>query len=412
MQAQQVLHKLLDDIGSMVHKTRRKALETLVMAALTGARLTVTDLGRAIASPVQPKHCIKRADRLLSNTHLHTEREAIYASLTRLFVGSRTRPVIIVDWSDLDACKRHFLLRASLALEGRALTLYEEVHTVKRKEKPKTHLEFLRTLQRMLPAGCRPIIVSDAGFRVPWFKQVESFGWDWIGRIRSRTFVQLAEDETWFSCKTLHDKATTMPKALGSARITESNPIDCQLVLYKAKPKGRAHKNRSGQKAMNAYSRKHASSAREPWLLATSLAPGSTLARRVVACYAWRMQIEGSFRDLKSTRFGLSLELHLTYQAQRLEVMLLIAAMALLVAWLMGKAAELTEQHWQYQANTVRTRKVLSTIFIGLKSIADRRITLTVYDLIAAWKALHDIIQSNSFFEWRDEPENNLKKAA
>jgi len=177
--------------------------------------------------------------------------------------------------------------------------------------------------------------------------------------------------------------------------MAESNPIDCQLVLYKAKPKGRVAKNRLGQRSKTTRSRRAAASGKEPWLLATSLAPSSKLAQKVVACYTWRMQIEESFRDLKSTRFGLALELHRTYQVERLQVMLLIASLALLVAWLMGKATELTEQHWQYQANTVRSRKVLSTIFIGLKMIDDRRTTLTADDLIAAWKVLHDIIHSH-----------------
>ena len=104
-----------------------------------------------------------------------------------------------------------------------------------------------------------------------------------------------------------------------------------------------------------------------PLLLATSLPPCSKLAKKIVALYTLRMEIEESCRDLKSTHFGLSLELHLTYQVERLQILLLIAALALMVAWLMGKATELTEQHWQYQANTVRKRKVLSTIFIGLK---------------------------------------------
>ena len=130
----------------------------------------------------------------------------------------------------------------------------------------------------------------------------------------------------------------------------------------------------------------------------------------MVEFYALRMQIEESFRDLKSTRFGLSLELHLTYQVERLQVMLLIAALALMVAWLMGKATELTGQHWQYQANTVKKRKVLSTIFIGLKMIDDRRTTLTARDVITAWKMLHDIIQSHCLFELMDETMNNIKK--
>jgi len=211
--------------------------------------------------------------------------------------------------------------------------------------------------------------------------------------------AEVEDKASWFPGKTLYAQATQRPKRLGAARLARSNPIDCQLIVYKAKPKGRVHKNRLGQKAMNSYSRKHAASAKEPWLLATSLPVTSTLAKRVVACYVQRMQIEESFRDMKSTRFGLSLELHLTWQVERLQVLLLIANMALLVAWLLGKATELTEQHWQYQANTVRERKVLSTIFIGLKIIDDTRVTLTADNLIMAWQQLHDSIQSHCLFD-------------
>ena len=412
MQAEKVCHKLLMNTCPTMHNRRRGSLQANVMAALSGTRLTVTDLGRAIDSLAKPKHCIKRTDRLLSNRHCHAEREAIYAELVQGLIGSHKRPIIIVDWSDMDECKRHFLLRASLAMEGRSITLYEEVHTVKTKEKPGSHLAFMKTLNTMVAADCQPIVVSDAGFRVPWFKLVESFGWDWIGRVRNRTFVELGDDETWFPCKTLYDRATTTPRALGCAHMVRSNPIVCQLVLYQAKPKGRVHKNRLGQKAKNSYSRKHAAAGTEPWLLATSLAPYSKLAKRVVEFYTLRMQIEESFRDLKSTRFGLSLGYHLTYQVERLQVMLVIAALALMVAWLMGKATELTEQHWQYQANSIKKRKVLSTIFIGLRVIDDRRTTLTAGDIIMAWKVLHDIIQSHCHVESVDIAINNMKKAA
>jgi hypothetical protein len=107
------------------------------------------------------------------------------------------------------------------------------------------------------------------------------------------------------------------------------------------------------------------------------------------------MRIEEAFRDLKSTRFGLSLELHL----ERLQVLLLIATLALMVAWLMGKATELTGQHRHYQANTVKDRVVLSTIFIGLRVIDDPRVTLRLANLIAALNSLDEIIQSHCLAE-------------
>jgi hypothetical protein len=394
MQAKQVLHKLLQKVCSGMHKARHTALFVNVMAALRGEVLTVTHLGRSITSEAKEKHRIKRADRLLSNRRLHHERRTIYASLTQWLLGNKQRPVISVDWSDLDECKRHFLLRASVPMEGRSLTLYEEVHTVKSKEKPKTHQRFLQQLKALLPPACRPILVTDAGFRTPWFKQVEALGWDWVGRIRNRHEVQLPGEEEWIPCKSVYPQATSTPKTLGHARVTASNPITCQLVLYKGKPKGRVHLNRFGQRARSAHRRKRATAQREPWLLGTSLPAGFKLAQKVVKLYAFRMKIEQAFWDLKSTRFGLSLELHRTYQVERLQVLSLVATLALMVAWLMGKATELTGQHRHYQANTLRDRVVLSTIFLGLKVIDDPRLTLRLADLLAAINCLDELIQN------------------
>ena len=398
MPAQHILRTLLNDTCSLMHQARRQALEVTVMAALSGARLTVTALGRAIASRAKQKHCIKRADRLLSNPHVHRERSAIYAELVRRLIGGCQRPIILVDWSDLDDCKRHFLLRAAGAVKGRSFTLYEEVHTIQTKEKPQSHRHFLRTLKGMLAADCSPLIVSDAGFRVPWFQLVESLGWDWLGRVRNRTFVQLAEKDPWVPCKTLYPLATQTPQALGQACMARSNPLACHLVLYNAPPKGRVQKNRLGRKARNARSRRYATSTHEPWLLATSLPACPHFAKQVVARYALRMQIEEAFRDLKSTRFGLALEHHLTQHVERLQVLLLIAALALRVAWVIGKATELTGQQWHYQANTVRRRTVLSTIFIGFTVIAARRATLTAQDLTGAWESVSESIQSYCVF--------------
>jgi hypothetical protein len=191
-----------------------------------------------------------------------------------------------------------------------------------------------------------------------------------VGRIRNRHEVQLAGEEEWIAPKSLYPQASSTPKALvGRARLTESNPIGCQVVLYKGKSKGRVHLNRLGQRVRFSHSRKHEQAQREPWLLGTSLPQGFKLAEKVVKLYALRMTIEEAFRDLKSTRFGLSLKLHHTYQLERLQVLLLIATLTLRVAWIIGKATEHTGQHRHYQANTVRDRVVLSTLFLGLRVI-------------------------------------------
>jgi len=79
MQAKQVLHQLLHKTCPEMHKKRRTALAVNVMAALHGEVLTVTHLGRSITSEAKEKHCIKRADRLLSNRRLQGERVGIYS---------------------------------------------------------------------------------------------------------------------------------------------------------------------------------------------------------------------------------------------------------------------------------------------------------------------------------------------
>jgi hypothetical protein len=392
MQAQQVLHDVLQLCAPKMHRKRRMALEVNVMAALRGRHLTVTDLGRSIRSDAKEKHCIKRADRLLSNHHLHAERRSVYTRVCQSLVGSMSRAIILVDWSDMDGHQRHFLLRASLSMPGRSMTLYEEVHGIDTKDTPGAHLLFLGRLHAMLPLRCRPIIVADAGFRVPWFKQVEALGWDWVCRIRNNNWVELNGDGWWYSCTALHERASRTPKALGEALMTWDNAWPCRLVLYKAKPKGRHQLNSRGQLATTSRSERSRKSASEPWLLATSLPLSSTLAKRVVRLYQQRMQIEEAFRDLKCVRFGLGLDHHICKHVQRLAILLLVAMLALFIAWLMGKALELTERHRDYQANTVRHRTVLSTIFLGLRIIDDHRNVLSEEDIGAAFRHLQQQI--------------------
>ena len=392
MQAEQVLHDVLQRCSAQMHHTRRESLSANVLGALHSRRLTVTNVGRAIRSRAKERHCIKRADRLLSNPHLHAERGSIYANVTHALLGTMTRAVILVDWSDMDRVRRHFLLRASLSMPGRSMTVYEEVHGLGDKDKAKTERRFLKRLHALLPISCRPIIVTDAGFRVPWFKQVEALGWDWVGRVRNNNWVELPHEGYWYTCAELHKRASATPKGLGDTTLTCSNPWPCRMVLYKAKSKGRHQLNKLGGISMTERSRRARSGANEPWLLATSLPQCAGLAKRVVRLYRQRMQIEEAFRDVKCPRFGLGLAQHACKNVQRLANLLLIAMLALFVAWLMGRALELTGKHRDYQANTVRHRTVLSTIFLGLRVIDSHRTKLSIHDISAAVRDLQQQI--------------------
>jgi hypothetical protein len=129
-------------------------------------------MGRGIDSKAYEKNSIKRADSLCSNTNLSIESYSIYGSICKHFSRISTRPVILVYWSDLDKYGHPFLLRAFLAFDGRPILFYQEVHSIKTKEKRATHNTFLTGLKALISVKVIPIIVTDAGFKVPWFRQL------------------------------------------------------------------------------------------------------------------------------------------------------------------------------------------------------------------------------------------------
>ncbi len=276
-------------------------------------------------------------------------------------------PLIVVDWSDLTPNRRWQLLRAAVALEGRSVTLYEEVHPLDRLAAPHVHAAFLERLGALLPAGCRPILITDAGFRSTWFSLVNQFGWHWIGRIRNRDMVRPGGGGDWIGCKALYPLATSTARSLGDYAYVRRHPVSCQLVLVRRRRMGRNKCSRLGQPVRSSHSLKHARSQCEPWLLAVSPGLAHLSAEGVVAIYAQRMQIEEAFRDLKSERFGLGFSAHRTTRKERLCVLMLIACLALFVLRLIGEVAKARQLDFQFQSNTRRSRAVLSVISLGLQ---------------------------------------------
>jgi hypothetical protein len=367
MHAVQLLHKHLQDTCPHIHTRRLTVLITATTTLMRHPLLTITELGRALITDALVKHNIKRMDRLVGNAFLFGERAGIYAALAKWLLGSTKQPIIVVDWSDLTEDRQCQLLRASVPVGGRALTLYEEVHPLKKLANRRVHRRFLATLKSLLPPGLCPIIVTDAGFRATWFKLVESLGWEWVGRIRNRDFVRLEDEQSWRPCKALHAGATPKAKALGRALWVRSNPTPCRLYLVRKRRKGRIKKSAFGKRVRSSHSRKCAARERAPWLLAASLGLGDRSAQAIVGIYRARMQIEEAFRDIKSERFGLGLSASQTRDPERLSILLLIGALALFLLWLTGRASIKQETHRQYQSNTIRNRLALSAIYLGMQ---------------------------------------------
>lgn len=388
MKVKNILNDLITDVTPDMHKIRRKSLNALVTSLISGAALSVTSLGRNITSSTSEKHKIKRSTRLLSNHHLHHELPQISANLCLRLIGNQKQPVILIDWSDLDPRKQHFLLRAAVAIDGRSLTLLEEIHPLSQKEKPVVHKQFMARLKSILPVSCCPIIVTDAGFRVPWFELVRSLNWDYVGRVRNKTFCLNERDVDWHPVKDLYKKATSIAKDLGCYQMSRRAPIDCRMIVYKKRNKGRKDLVATGDYSRSSkHSRSNAAREKEPWLLATSL--DKFQAKKIVKIYHARMQIEESFRDLKT---GLNFNESNTRKPKRLDVLLLIANIAQLILYLIGVAVKLRKLHYRYQANSDKNKNVLSYQFIGLRAVKDRYLKFRKQDFKKAFAQIQYLI--------------------
>src|SRR5699024_3649748 len=148
-----------------------------------------------------------------------------------------------------------------------------------------------------------------------WFHAVDALGWHWLGRLRNRTLAKPVDahaTDDWVPSRALYELLDGYgTRDMGLMDTVRAHPLTCRVVIHRKKGKGRKHRNLDGAPARTISSRKVAARYREPWLLVAS--PSLRLsARQLVTLYARRMQIEQSFRDLKSHHYGSAFEDSLT----------------------------------------------------------------------------------------------------
>ena len=386
MRETQILHQLLAQQCPEIHKKRLNSLMVATTALLDGDALSLTELGRSIRGTTSAKHSIKRIDRLLGNPRLANDRLALLRWHANNLCRHNPMPVILVDWSDVREQLRLMTLRASIVLKGRSITLYERTFAWDNYNSPRSHNQFLRELADVLPSGAKPLIVTDAGYRNTWFREVESHGWYWLGRVRGDVSFTERGQNNWRSNKTLYPDATHSSRYIGASELAKKSPIDCHLYLFKAHRKGRKDRRFSGSGTKHTAQREYLKGSKEPWLLATNLPPELFCAAQVVRFYAKRMQIEESFRDLKSPQYGFGLRHSRTRCPRRYDVLLLIALLAEIILWWFGLAAQQVGWQRHFQANTIRHRAVLSVVRLG-KEIR-RRTNFRITEQMLHWARL------------------------
>jgi len=106
------------------------------------------------------------------------------------------------------------------------------------------------------------------------------------------------------------------------------------------------------------------------------------------------MSIEETFRDNKNEYYGLGLTRSRSRSVERLECILLIAMIAQIFLYVIGKAAEFAGYHKHFQANT-RKKRVLSYGFLALRVIQHSRVDFEITELMLK-QALNKLIEECS----------------
>jgi hypothetical protein len=366
MRATGILRSVLRKSRIIVHAARLKAVYFAVEALLNGGKLSLSSLGRAARTWVAPKHSIKRIDRLLGNRKLHGELQLFFKAITRALINGGSRPVILLDWTKIEYGK-FSALTAAVPFAGRAMPILWAVYEDSKWGNREVHLQFLESLSTMLPKNCQPILVTDAGFQNTWFEMVLPFGWDWVGRVGDSKIRQLPGEE-WLEVTEYYRRASTRAQDLGVCEVARKNPMLHRVILGKEfvrnPNRAKAPRRRSdrGRGATRAKER-----ASEPWLLITSLTDRPVV--EIESIYSRRMSIEECYRDAKCHRFGWSFEDAKSCSAKRYEVLLLVGTLAMLILLLVGAVIENQNKHWLFQANTVRSQRVLSLFFLGKQMV-------------------------------------------
>ncbi len=378
MRAMNIIKNIFKKSNLKVNQKRKQSIIFAVESLLKGSRLGLTALGRSSPSKVAVKHNIKRMDRLLGNHKLHAEILLYFRAMTRMMTSEGSRPIILVDWTDIKGSKFR-ALTAAVPVAGRALPIYWEVHPEKGKGSRKVQYAFVDTLATLLPKGCRPIIVTDAGFCNPWFSKLTEHGWDWVGRLGIAK-VRVLNESTWQSQEQLRQLASKQIKEIGMCMVARKKcgkkheSLQQRVIVGKkfvrSPNRGKIPRRRSdrGRGAQQSKDRN-----REAWVLGTSMTKED--ASIIDSIYRKRMKIEEAYRDAKNHRFGWSFEDARASTAERYQVLLLIATFAMLLVTLVGMAGEKQCWHYKYQANTVRKVRVLSLFYFGKQLLQRKEVT-------------------------------------
>ena len=365
MHTRRILNQFFDQHFGFLHAARARSYCDSVGAVLSGGMLSLCGLARELKAPTF-KSATKRMDRLLGGAQIDAEAEQTSRRLLELLSAWLNPLVLAVDWSAVSPGSTFVELRAAVVIPGagRGLVVAQEVLPLAELGKVVHESGFLKRLRNAIPQTSQVILLTDAGFRRPWFECATALGFSFIGRIRKGVKVgrgKWQEDAgIWF------DKATPKARRYEQCSLSAHAKMPCDVVLYRRRKRNRVRYGCPGYGGQNRASVESKKSAQEPLMVVHSQNLRHLRADEIVALYQQRMQIEENFRDTKSLRFGLGQEYSRSRSASRIRALLMIAMIAHYLLWHIGQMAEAQGLHRRFKATTRQARE-LSIITLAIR---------------------------------------------
>ena len=231
----------------------------------------------------------------------------------------KVQPLLIAfDWTDI---KGFHTLMAAAVMKGRALPLVWATYTKWKLARSQNNLEegLLRLLRTMIPDNVPVILLADRGFgRTELARTCQHLRFRYLIRIKPDVWVEGASYRG-----NLQDYPVKkgMAVVLRDVRYRQDEPVTQQVVI-RWKPDLPAKRD-------------------EAWYLMTDLRQSAVVLTNL---YGKRMTVEELFRDDKNKRNGFSLRHTKITQADRLDRLLLVLALAY---WLLCGIGLLARQRYR-----------------------------------------------------------------
>ena len=294
--------------------SQAKTLSELVAATLGVGRMSLSAIGRCLPGETTAKSRIQRVWRFTSNRRVLVS-DAMRGVIRCLLRGPRKKPLLVAfDWTEI---RNFHTLMAAAVMKGRAVPLVWASYPEWVLHKSQNNLEegLLRLLKDMLPKDLPVTLLADRGFgRTELARTCQLLGFHYVVRVKA---------DVWVASREFHGKLLDYPVKKGVCRLLKNvafrkeRPVQ-QHVVVRWKPGLPRRRD-------------------EPWFLMTDLEQSP---KKLSEMYGKRMTIEELFRDDKNKRNGWALRHTKITQADRLDRLLLILALAYVLLVGLGLMAQ------------------------------------------------------------------------